>query len=114
MNAWSQATRPVSNRIVYAEGRAGLALARRLERLSTTYGAAVRLFEDIYDAVEAIDVSEEIVRHAGALAERHDLRGYDAVHLASALAAIPGEEPLVTWDAALADAARLEGLSVVP
>jgi uncharacterized protein len=54
------------------------------------------------------------VRHAGHLAERHELRGYDAVHLASALDVIAGEEPLVTWDTALADAARLEGLSVVP
>lgn len=113
-SAWSQARRPVSNRIVYAEGRAALALARRVERLSRTYGAAMRLFEEVYDSVEAIDVSEEIVRHAGALAERHDLRGYDAVHLASALAVVPEGEPFVTWDAALADAARLEGLAVVP
>jgi hypothetical protein len=67
-----------------------------------------------YDAIVAVDVSEGIVRHAGDLAERHDLRGYDAVHLASALAVVPAGEPLVTWDTALADAARLEGLAVVP
>jgi hypothetical protein len=101
--------------MVYAEGRAALASARRVRRLRAGYySAAVRSLDAYYDAMVAIDVSDEIVRHAGDLAERHDLRGYDAVHLASALAVVPEGEPLVTWDAALAEAARLEGLAAVP
>lgn len=112
--AWDETTRPVSSRIVYAEGRAALALARKLGRLSTDYRIAVDSFDDAYAALEAVDVTEEIVLHAGDLAERHELRGYDAVHLSSALATAPAEAALVTWDEDLSRAAREEGLPVIP
>jgi predicted nucleic acid-binding protein len=42
------------------------------------------------------------------------LRGYDAVHLASALAIDSPDVVLATWDRALAAAAVEEGLAVVP
>ena len=59
-------------------------------------------------------MTDEVVRHAGDLAERHALRGYDAVHLASALAAAADDAVLVTWDDDLGRAARAEGLAIVP
>ena len=77
------------------------------------YRRTVREFEEVYDELEALDVADEIVRHAGWLAERYALRGYDAVHLASALEVLGDSDVLVTWDAELADAARVAGLSVI-
>ncbi len=110
---WDDARRVVSSRIAYAEGRAALALARRSGRLPRGYQDARTSFDNAYDELEAVDVSDEIVRHAGDLAERHALRGYDAVHLASALAT--GDDAVVvTWDDDLGLAARAEGLSIVP
>lgn len=110
---WDDAARVVSSRIAYAEGRAALALARRSGRLPRGYQGARTSFDNAYDELEAVDVSDEIVRHAGDLAERHALRGYDAVHLASALAA--GDDAVVvTWDDDLGHAARAEGLAIVP
>jgi len=110
---WDEASRPLASRLVYPEGRAALALARRLGRVKVGYRRTVREFEEVYDELEALDVADEIVRHAGWLAERYALRGYDAVHLASALEVLGDSDVLVTWDAELADAARVAGLSVI-
>jgi uncharacterized protein len=48
------------------------------------------------------------------LTHRHGLRGYDAVHLASALALTSTRIVLATWDADLRRAAVTEGLAVAP
>lgn len=110
---WSEARRPVGSTLVYAEGRAALALARRTRRLTSRYEQVVGSFEALYESIEAIDPSRELILLAGGLAETFALRGYDAVHLASALAALDESEILVTWDEDLGGAARQAGLSVV-
>lgn len=38
-----------------------------------------------WGAYNIVDVTDPLVRRAGSLAERHTLRGYDAVQLAAAL-----------------------------
>ena len=111
---WDDAARVVSSRIAYAEGRAALALAQRAGRLPRGYHGARTSFDNAYDELEAVDVSDDIARYAGDLAERHALRGYDAVHLASALATAADDAVLVTWDDDLGRAARAEGLAIVP
>lgn len=50
-------------------------------------------------------------RDAGHLAEHFGLRGYDAVHLAAALAVNDDDVVLVTGDRELATAARAAGLA---
>lgn len=64
-----------------------------------------------------VRVDESTARHAGELALRHRLRGMDAIHLASALE-LAGEArktlSFVSWDRAQREAARKEGLTVVP
>ena len=42
------------------------------------------------------------------------LRGYDGVHLATALRAVGSDGALVTWDREIALAALAEGLAVIP
>ncbi len=54
-----------------------------------------------------------LVRHAGELADKHALRGYDAVHLASALAAGPGTT-FISWDRELRRAASQAGCATAP
>jgi predicted nucleic acid-binding protein len=68
----------------------------------------VAALEEIYAELRVIAIDEALARAAGELASEHGLRGYDAVHLASALA-LEGEVVLVTWDADLGDAARTTG-----
>jgi len=71
-------------------------------------------FEDVVSDLALIGVDEPLARNAGALAEEFELRGYDAVHLATALALSENEPTLVTWDGDLAEAANEAGLPVAP
>jgi hypothetical protein len=61
-----------------------------------------------------VSVDEALARRASELADERGLRGYDAVHLASALALGPAETILVTWDRDLSNAAVGVGLAVAP
>ena len=55
-----------------------------------------------------------LAHHAGELAERHALRGYDAVHLSTALAVADPDLVMATWDEDLARAAAALGRPAVP
>ena len=61
----------------------------------------------------ALDVSEPVWRHAGDLAERHALRGFDSLHLASFLSLVSADlgEPVrfSAFDERLNAAALAEG-----
>ncbi len=60
-----------------------------------------------------VGVNEDVARRAGTIAEELDLRGYDAVHLASALA-LGSATTFITWDVDLSAAAHESGLAVAP
>jgi predicted nucleic acid-binding protein len=80
------ADRVCSSRIGYAEVRAALAAAWRAGRLAEQpYRDLVGAFNRDWRRYIKVSPSEGIIRLAGNLAEKHGLRGYDAVHLASAL-----------------------------
>jgi len=100
---------------VYPEGRAALAAARRGGRLEKKeHARALADFEELVSDLALIGVDEPLARNAGALAEEFELRGYDAVHLATALALGENEVTLVTWDGDLAEAAIEAGLPTAP
>jgi hypothetical protein len=64
-----------------------------------------------------VEVSRFLVHRAGDLAARHLIRGFDSIHLASALALRASiGEPLTfsAWDDRLLAAAQAEGLTVAP
>lgn len=97
----------------YPEGRAALAAAKRAGRLSeTAHRQALSDFAALQEAMISLGVDTELARSAGALAEEHGLRGYDAVHLATALELGGHDAVLVTWDADLGRAASQVGLAV--
>jgi uncharacterized protein len=112
---WDEAEAVVTSQLAYPEARAALAAARRARRLTARQLAdAKRGLEERWREVRAIDVRPELAIRAGVLAEHHALRGYDAVHLASALAVSSLAPTVVTWDAALAEAAQNEQLASAP
>ena len=90
---------------MYPEARAAIAAAARARRISDEVDA-VDALEDVYAELRVVAIDEALVRAAGELAGRYALRGYDAVHLASALAVEANDVVLVTWDDELGDAAR--------
>ena len=97
--------------VAYAECRAALAAARRQERIDVGAGAAAReRLDAIWFELERVSVTEDCVRRAGALSDQRGLRGFDALHLASALV-LGDDTTFLTWDSRLAAAARLEGMA---
>lgn len=65
--------------------------------------------------MDGVELTEGLALRAGELAEIFALRGYDAVHLASAEAIADDDTALVTADHDLASAAASLGLlAVVP
>ncbi len=75
-----------TSRVAYPEARA--ALARRQREAAITRAALARavaaLERDLVRFV-VVELSAKVAKRAGDLAERRALRGFDAIHLASAL-----------------------------
>ena len=100
--------------IAYAEARS--AFARRLRENSFTeegYSSILSSFEADWINYLQVRVSKAIVRHAGDLAAGHGLRGFDAIHLSSALALRKSSDLPVTFscfDEKLQKASLAEGL----
>ncbi|MGH3767039.1 MAG: type II toxin-antitoxin system VapC family toxin [Pseudonocardiaceae bacterium] len=82
---WDDADAVVTTRLSYVEAAAALAQALRLGRLTQqSYRAAVHILDRLWDEFDVVDVDDRIVRRAAQLAFSCALRGYDAVHCASA------------------------------
>lgn len=111
---WSGPYSAVSTILTYAEGRAALAAAHRAGRLSRKdFERSLETFESLHESLLSIEVDEDLVRAAGDHAIEFGLRGYDAVHLATALDLGDEEVVFVTWDEALRRAASSMGLDTI-
>jgi predicted nucleic acid-binding protein len=109
---WDEADHAVSSRLSYAEGRAALAMARRTDRMDDeALRTAVRDLDSLHQQLDVVEVTERLVRDAGSLAEQFSLRGYDAVHLASAKLVHDRDMVLASGDRDLLDAARASGMA---
>jgi predicted nucleic acid-binding protein len=108
-----RASAVVTARIAYAEARAAFARHRREGGLTgAELRRVVQQLDHEWSTYGIVDAGENVVRRAGALAERHALRGFDALHLASALELrrAGGEIAFMSFDARLTSAARRERL----
>ncbi len=107
-----------SSVLINAELPAALGIAQRQGRLSeadasATADAALELLHDFLE----VPAARQLCVNAGELALKHGLRGYDSVHLASALFlqfAAGAPVTFATFDRALWRAARDEGLDPWP
>jgi predicted nucleic acid-binding protein len=97
----------------YAEARAALARHQREGGISgAELRRTVRELDREWGSYNVVGLSDSLVHSAGALAERHALRGYDAVQLAAALElrAAGGPVEFCAFDDRLNRAARRERL----
>ncbi|HKF18246.1 MAG TPA: type II toxin-antitoxin system VapC family toxin [Candidatus Dormibacteraeota bacterium] len=112
VRAWTDADQVAACRLLYPEARAGLAQARRMGRLpARSLGASRRTLEALWADVEVVEITPQVAQAAGDAAEQQGLRGYDAVHLVSALHT--NADVLVCADTDLLRAAHACGLAVV-
>lgn len=108
---WESADVLASAVIVIVEARAALAAADRARRLTAAdHRAAKAELTDLLEEVTFVEITDELIADAADLAETDALRGYDAVHLAAAVAI--GATVLTSADEALCDAAERHGLRV--
>lgn len=105
-----------TSRVAYVEARAGIARKYRERELSKEEHDQV--VEDLirdWDNYFIVEVSESVAKLGGTLTERQSLRGFDAIHLASALLLRNRTRLDVSFscfDERLKAAAKAEGLMV--
>jgi len=108
---WLEADHVVCAEVGYVEARAALAAAQRSRRLDDAkMHTAKNQFEALWEQVSVVAVDTALVRAAGDIAEIDGLRGYDAVHLAAAVAA--RATVVASADRQLIGAARNRGFGV--
>jgi len=106
--------RVATSLVSYTECRAAIAAAIRTGRMPASGGRqAVTILNELWPSVHRVAVSEGLVQRAGYLAERRARRGFDSIHLASALALGP-DVLMVSWDSELLRAAQAEGIPIAP
>lgn len=102
-----------TSRVTYVEARAALARRYRERALSRSeYAELVRALEHDWEAYLRLEVTEPIIKLAGEMTERHALRAYDAIQLASAVSMPPRLRiTFLAADERLLAAASSEGLT---
>ena len=106
-----------TSKVAYAELFAALARRKREGHLSQRqYAVACGQFETEWRAYLRVDVTDEVLVRARDLTRKHPLRGFDAIHVASALElkmALSEEVTFSGADQRQLDAAAAEGLAIV-
>lgn len=108
-----------TSRVAYAEARAAFARAWREGMLGDQeYIEVVSNFKEEWLAFFTLDVSDSVLQRVDVLIDKYHLRGFDALHLASAVVLsrqIAGEVITVgCWDARLWDCYQQEGFLLLP
>ena len=112
LQAWHSGFPLTASSLLFVETRATLAAAHRGRRMtSEALGHAKWNLAALRRNINEVEVDTSVLDQAEELTEEQALRGYDAVHLASALYA--ETEVLVTAGTDLIEAAERCGLTVV-
>ena len=103
--------------VAYAEAYAGLTRRRRDGSLSAAgYARACRHFERDWSGLLRVELSPHVLERAREVIQRRGLRGFDGIHLASALVLqteLHETLSLVGADDRLLRAAEAEGMTVI-
>lgn len=106
-----------TSKVAYAEARA--AFARKQRDAGFSARVLRNIVEDLHREWEnyfLIEVTDGLIRSAGDIAEKHRLRGFDSIHLASAMnlkSKIASEVYFSSDDDKLNQAAEKEGIIVL-
>lgn len=104
----------VASVALIAEARAAVAAARRSGRVDPLrYPTVLDDLTGLWRQIDGIVLTEDIAVRAGELADICALRGYDAIHLASAEAILDDGDVMVVSDVRLAEAAASIGIEAL-
>lgn len=83
---WNTADDVATTRLAYVECGATLAAARRDHRITPAeHAGALTALDALWSQIVVVPIDQPLVAEATVLADSHALRGYDAVHCASAI-----------------------------
>ena len=112
---WNACDVALSSRLAYPEVCAALAAAGRNHDLAESeVVSAASDWELFWASMRPVELSADVAQAPGSLAATHQLRGADAVHLASALALGSTDLTVAVWDKRLHAGAAAVGLAVAP
>ena len=114
---WEAADDVVTCHLLYVEAAAALARGRRMDRITDRHHrAALNSLDDLWRDFRVTELDGVVIHRAAELADRHALRGYDAMHCASAeriadadLVVASGNKDLLAACSELAIATALTG-----
>jgi predicted nucleic acid-binding protein len=100
-----------TSRVTYAEIFSVLNRCLRDRRISlAAYKRQKKTFLADWDTLHVVEANQAVMSNAASLIERHALRGFDAIHLCSALWI--GQPLFACFDDRLRNAATAEGLAM--
>jgi predicted nucleic acid-binding protein len=118
IDSWKAANEIVSSSVAYAETMASFHRKRRETRISTkTFASVLDSFQRDWESFIRIEVTDDLNESINGITATYPLRGFDAIHLASALLVyerIPEDFHFACFDRILLQAAREEGLETLP
>ena len=110
---WDSADSVVGTRLTYIEAVLTLAMAERMGRITAEDVSGGRsVLDELWPAVEVVEIDRDLMSDAARLALAHGLRGYDATHCAAAVSANDPEFVAASGDARLLGAWQVEGVAV--
>lgn len=110
---WASSSRLISSRLVIVEAKAAFAKAVRMKRITKSQLlSANQILGDLVLGFDYVELSNSVVDTAGELSQHYNLRGYDAVHLASCALVNDSDVVFASGDSDLLEAALSHGISI--
>jgi len=118
LSRWKSAAQIVTSFVAYAETMASIYRKKQEAALADTLiRKIVDSFRQDWESFIRVEVNNELNGYIDRVVEGYPLRGFDAIHLASAVAIremLPEDFVFACFDDRLARAARSEGLQTFP
>jgi len=109
---WNVSSTLGSSMVLYVESRAALSAAKRRGRINdANLVKAISILEGLHSQLYVVEVTSKLVKMAAELAEEFSLRGYDSIHLASAI--FMRADVFASSDESLCVAAQASGFHIV-
>lgn len=118
ISKWMGATEIISSSVAYAETLASFYRKKKEARLKDDrFGRIVDLFRTEWKSFIRVEVSDELNKYIDRAIGKYPLRGFDAIHLASAMITwerLSKDYLFVCFDRRLNQSAQKEGLDTFP
>lgn len=118
ISRWKSATQIVTSFVAYAETMASMYRKKRESDLADTLICKITdSFHRDWESFIRVEVNDNLNGYIDRVVEKYPLRGFDAIHLASAIVIyerLPEDFVFACFDNRLARAAQSEGLETFP